>query len=366
LLAGLLVLPVLVACGRDAEGPAPVRPVRALRVAGPDELMVRSFPGTASAASEVNLSFRVGGTLITREADVGDFFEAGAVLAQLDPRDFEVRLRNVQAQLEKAKAALMLAEDEFGRAQTAHDRGGVSAIELARQREARDAASAQVDSLAATVDAAADQLKYTSLKAPFRGRVVSTYVENFEDVLPKRPIVRLLDRTRVEFEIFVSESLIGYAPYVEDVKIRFDAFEGREFTAAIKEIGEEATQATRTYPVTLVLDQPQDVEILAGMAGDARITSRPPQELAAGGIAIPAAAVFSDGSSGETFVWVVDEPSRTLSRRQVEARQFSKAGLRAQSGLSAGEWIVVAGVHSVTEGQEVRILDVTTGKEVGR
>jgi hypothetical protein len=118
--------------------------------------------------------------------------------------------------------------------------------------------------------------------------------------------------------------------------------------------------------VTLILDQPADVEILAGMAGDARITSRPPQEMGEGGIAIPAAAVFSDGSSSDTFVWVIDEPSRTLHRRKVDARQFSRAGLRVQSGLSAGEWIVVAGAHSVTEGQQVRILDVATGQEVGR
>jgi len=366
LLASLSVTLVLTACSREPVLPEPIRPVRAIRVADPDDLMVRSFPGLASASSEVNLSFRVGGTLISREADVGEAFEEGAILAQLDPRDFEVRLRNVEAQSEKARAAMVLAEDVFARAKAAHDKGAVSAIELARQRKNRDEAGAQVDSLEAAVDSAADQLKYTTLKAPFSGRVVSTYVENFEDVFPKRPILRLLNRRRIEFDIFIPESLIGYAPYVEGVVIRFDAFEGREFPAVIKEIGEEATQATRTYPVTLIMDQPADVEILAGMAGDARIISRPPQELGEGGIAIPAAAVFSDGSSSDTFVWVVDEPSRTLRRRQVDAKQFSKAGLRVQSGLSAGEWIVVAGVHSVSEGQQVRILDVETGLEVGR
>ena len=35
-----------------------------------------------------------------------------------------------------------------------------------------------------------------------------------------------------------------------------------------------------------------------------------------------------------------------------------------KSGLSAGEWIVVAGVHSAREGQRVRILDVETGEEI--
>ena len=65
-LVGLLMMPVLPACNRASPQPDPVRPVRAVRVAGPDDLMVRSFPGVASASSEVNLSFRFGGTLISR------------------------------------------------------------------------------------------------------------------------------------------------------------------------------------------------------------------------------------------------------------------------------------------------------------
>jgi hypothetical protein len=101
------------------------------------------------------------------------------------------------------------------------------------------------------------------------------------------------------------------------------------------------------------------------MAGDARITSRPPQFEEAG-IAIPATAVFSDGSSSDTFVWVCDMSSRTLKRRKVEARHFSDTGLSVQSGLSAGEWVVVAGVHTAKQGQQVRIQDVATGEEVGR
>ena len=78
------------------------------------------------------------------------------------------------------------------------------------------------------------------------------------------------------------------------------------------------------------------------------------------------AAAFSDGTSADTYVWVVDEQTRKLSRRQVDARRFARSGLSVQSGLSAGEWVVVAGAHSVTEGLEVRIFDVESGQEVAR
>lgn len=363
-LAGLLLPVVLGACNREAAQPEPVRPVRAMQVAGPEEYMRRSFPGLASASAEVNLSFRVGGPLISRPVNVGDKVKAGDVVARIDPHDFEVRRETVRGQQERAQASVDYAQTEYDRIMRiqAQDPGATSELAVDTALRQLNVAKADLRSLEAGLAAAEDQLSYTQLKAPFDGTVAATYVENFEDVLPKRPILRLLNRSRLEFKISVPEGLIGYAPYVEEVIIRFDAFDGREFPATIKEIGEEATQATRTYPVTLIMDQPDDVEILAGMAGDARITSKPPD--LQGGIAIPAASVFSDGTSSETFVWVCDPSSGTLSRRMVEARQFSDTGLRVQSGLSAGEWIVVAGVHTAREGQRVRIMDVVTGEEV--
>ena len=49
----------------------------------------------------------------------------------------------------------------------------------------------------------------------------------------------------------------------------------------------------------------------------------------------------------------------TLEKRPVEISLLSATGVLVKSGLAAGDWLVVAGVHSVTEGQEVRILDVS-------
>jgi RND family efflux transporter MFP subunit len=362
--AAALLLAVTVGGCRDAPAPDPVRLVRAVRVAGPDDTMLRSFPGLASATNEVNLSFRVGGPLIARPVEVGDEVEAGDLVARIDPRDFEVRLDGVRGQLERAVAARDFAQTEHDRIVRImnEDPGATSEVALDTTLRELNVQKANVRSLEASVTAAEDQLRYTRLEAPFAGRIVATYVENFEEVLPKQAIVRIIDRARIDFDISVPESLIGYAPYVESMVIRFDAIPDREFPAQIRKIGEEATQATRTYPVTLVMDQPDDVAILAGMAGEASIRSRPPDLQA--GISIPAAAAFSDGTSSDTYVWVCDPRTGTLSRRAIDARQFSSTGLRVASGLEPGEWVLVAGVHTAREGQKVRIVDVATGEEV--
>ena len=75
---------------------------------------------------------------------------------------------------------------------------------------------------AASLTTARDQLSYTELKAPFDGVVVETYVENFETVVAKQPIARLLNPSSIEFVINVPENLIGLAPNVETIEVEED------------------------------------------------------------------------------------------------------------------------------------------------
>ncbi len=137
------------------------------------------------------------------------------------------------------------------------------------------------------------------------------------------------------------------------VQVTFDALPGIEVPATIKEIGREATQATRTYPVTLSMTQPEGAEILSGMAGEAAIEADLPQEAREVGIQIPATAVFTGADPSQSFVWVIDEASNTLVRREVETGRLSEFGVLIRNGLQAGDWIVVAGVSALDEGDEV-------------
>ncbi len=409
LIAALLPIAASACEEQQASQRELIRPVRAIRVADTTRLSETAFPGRASAGQEVNLSFRVSGPLITRSVDLGDQVKQGAVVARIDPRDFEVVLRNTQAQLErsrseleamrqarpedvrraqanadKARAAVKLAGQELARLQNiqAQDSGAVAQVSIDRAEDKKSEADAalrnaleelriakigarkediaakeaEIASLAATVDAASDNLSYTYLRAPFEGIITQTYVENFETVVTKQPILRLLNPSSIEFTIFIPEGLIGYAPYVQTVTVRFDALADIEVEAKIKEIGKEASQATRTYPVTLVMDQPPGVEILPGMAGKAFVTAQLPEEAKEVGIEIPATAVFSVGDPGKSYVWVVDDTDKTLSRREVQIGQLTSFGIMVKAGLEAGEWIVVKGVHSLAEGQQVRIF----------
>ncbi len=332
----------------------------AIRIADPSDMAKRTFPGRAKATQEVNMSFRVSGPLIDFPVDVGDQVKKGDVVCRMDPRDFETVLGTAEGQLAQSQAILTRAQADFNRVTNIYkqDPGAISQVSIDGARQRRDSARAKVKSLQATVATAKDQYRYTWLRAPFDGVVVETYVENFETVVAKQPILRILDPSRIEFVISVPESLISFTPYVEEIKVTFDALPGIEIPATIKEVGREATQATRTYPVTLLMDQPADAEILPGMAGQAVGVARLPEQSKHVGMEIPATAVFS-GSDKKSYVWIVNETSKTLSRREVEIGSLSRFGMRVNAGLTPGEWIVIKGVNSVQEGEEVRILDAS-------
>ncbi len=135
-----------------------------------------------------------------------------------------------------------------------------------------------------------------------------------------------------------------------------DAIPDREFPAEIKEISNEASQTTRTYPVTLIMDNPPDAGIQPGMAGEASARIEIP-----GGqnvrYEVPIGAVFSPNGGGDKYVWIVDEAAGTVSRRAVQVGEATPRGIAILSGVGSGEWIVSAGVDRLVEGQQVRLLE---------
>lgn len=359
LFASLSML-LLMGCGEEAAPEKTVvRPVKAMKVSDVEGFRKRQFPGRAKGTQEVDLAFRVSGPLITRDVDVGSVVKTGDVVARIDPRDFQNNLRNVQGQLDQVNATVKRAQADYDRLVRIfeQDPGATSERAIDRAREQRDSARASIKSLKASVAAAKDQLSYTYLKAPFEGTVVSTYVENFQNVRAKQSILRLVDASRIEMVINVPESMISLVPMLEDVVVVFDPFPDTKIPAQIKEIGTEATATTRTYPVTLIMDQPDGIKILPGMAGKASGKPLGKDMAAKAGVEVPLAATFSPAEIEKTYVWVIDEAAQTVHRREVETGELTDRGIKILDGLKPGEWIAKAGVHYLQEGQKIKILE---------
>ncbi|MCA9146547.1 MAG: efflux RND transporter periplasmic adaptor subunit [Planctomycetales bacterium] len=406
-LTALVLATLISGCDTPVAEPELIRPVRAIKVGDLKAISSREFPGRAAAKDDVELSFQVAGPLVALPVDVGTQVKKGDVIASIDLRDFETALASAQGNLARAKsnllamergarpeeieqlkAALVQAEASNTQAVTEHkrnaelvDSGAVSKSEfdlsLARQQrtaaevksatealkigmagarpEDLEAKRSEIRALEAAAAAAKNQLDYATLTAPFDGEVAARYVNNFQTVQVNQPIVRLLDISKIEITVQVPESLIGLVPQVKQVDCSFDAFPGREFTGKITRIGREASQATRTYPVTVEIQQQEEARILPGMAAVLRNHPIEIEGDAAEDLIVPPSSVFTTAEGPETFVWVVDTGNK-VARRPVKTGDLTPVGLRVVEGLKAGDMVVTAGVNTLREGQEVKLL----------
>jgi len=340
----LLSIAFLSACSKPAPLPEPIRHLRVIEVGAVAALRNGQLPGRARSAAEVDLAFDVSGTLVERPVSIGSMVEEGDLIARLDPRDFQANVRASEAAARNAKSNFKrgseLLKDRF-----------ISEAEY-------DRLEAEVDITQARLDLARKALSDSVIYAPFSGVIANLTVENFQSVRAKTVIARLLGVEMIEMVINVSESQMASLPFIETLEVEFDAFPGMRLPAEITEIGSEASLTTRTFPITLSMQQPEDRKVLAGMAGVAYATGRSePGE--AKGYVIPVSALFGEAQDNVSKVWIVGADNR-VSSRVVKVSAVSAGGVSVIEGLQAGDVIATAGVHILAEGQEV-IIDKVGG-----
>jgi len=95
---------------------------------------------------------------------------------------------------------------------------------------------------------------------------------------------------------------------------------------------------------------------LPGMAGVGRYTLNLPQDAKASEFLIPVTAVFTDPEKEKSYVWLIDESTMTVTRHEIIPGKLTGRGLKVQ-GLQPGQWIAVAGVELLREGQKVTMLE---------
>jgi RND family efflux transporter MFP subunit len=198
------------------------------------------------------------------------------------------------------------------------------------------------------------------LKAPFSGRIVKRYIDNFKEVQAKEPIVSLQDISSIEVVVDVPEWVM--VPMRErgsaSVIVEFPAVPGKKYTLKLKEFSSEADSQTQTYRVVLTMPAPEEVNILPGMT--ATVTgSNLRNSLSEQKQLIPIGAVFAD-ETGKNYVWRVED-SMAVKKQEVEVGSVTGENIYIVNGLTPGSRIVTAGVNYLQPDMKVREIKVKTG-----
>jgi len=204
---GVLAVAALAGCGKEAP-PAvmemPPTSVTTIAAVAADVPVYLDEIGKTVALNEVSIVPQVGGKLTAVHVKDGEDVKKGQLLAEIDARPFEASLASAQAALAQSQASLALASLEYDRVATLQGTNAVSKQEFDQRKSNVAIAEAQVKSSEAAVMTASLDLEYTKIQSPIDGRAGAWLVDPGNVVKENEGsliVVQSLDPIYAEFTI---------------------------------------------------------------------------------------------------------------------------------------------------------------------
>lgn len=342
-LLSTLLLFGLAACKEEPHTEGGPRPVVS-EIVGHEAGLQPIYIGTVTARSETDLGFPISGTLIARPVQEGDVVGQGAPLGRVDPKDLDAALRAAEAGIEVAQARLHSAEDSAERVNRLVAKGVDTAASAQAARASLVAAEAALTQAQAVLDQAKESRGLADLTAPHEGVVTEVYSEPGAAVSAGQPVVRLATIGEREAVIDLSEQdAAGLAPGAEFL-VRLEVAPQIATDARLRLIDPVADSATRTRRLHLTLSPATADAFRFG----ALVRVEPYTETQAQ-LTLPASAILTDPPA----VWIVSPGDRRVERVPVTLGQELGDRVVVVAGLGDGQEVVVKGVNSIEDGQQV-------------
>lgn len=327
---------------RDKNYAAIPHPVRVVRVENL-HMLSRVYTGVVEADEYADLAFKISGPLIGMNVDAGQMIEKGAVIAVMDPLDY-------QSRYDANRAAYVTARSQLERDKR------LLAMEAISRQEYEMAQAAYVSARSAYL-IAENTLEDTRLLAPFRGFIEQKYVENYQKVQVGEPVVRLVNPDRLSVRFILPEISVRLSRGQMRVRVQFDTYPGEWFEARISEVV-DASPDGGGIPMKVVIEDSLfsagRYKVYPGFSARVKILT---DNDISDSYLIPLSALFEELSSNQISVWKFSPKDSIVIRQSVVPEQmFGEDRILVRNGLNPEDWIVVEGINFVTEGEKVRVL----------
>src|SRR5258708_3613012 len=374
---------------RAQPEPIEVRVARPKHVQSSNEIDVS---GTVETPSEpTNVAFLVSGKVIRVGPREGDSVKAGAVLAMIDPADFQFAVESAAAQtalaraqfekasvsarpevLEQARANLSRAEDEFRRMKILYERKSLAPNEFEKyqttlitsqqqyeqakqgaQKEDKDAAKAAWEQAQAAERIARKRLRDATLVAPVSGFIAKRNIEPGAMAGPGTAVFTMVELDPVEIQVGIPETDIRLVHRGQQAIVTASALPGTSFSGRVHLVNVSAEPQTRTYMARIRVPN-REGRLLVGMIAEARIVGDEQINV----LTLPGTSIVRD-PQGATQVYVYFPNEKRVYARRVTTAGITGQDIQIVNGINDSDWIVVAGQQLVREGSIVNAKEVT-------
>lgn len=334
----VLVAAALAGCagaeGKPDVAVIPAIPVRLTAVLDGGGVQAVEATGTLTTSDELQLGFKIGGVVARVLVQEGQQVRAGQPLAALD-------LREIDAQLAKARTALGKAQRDLARARNLYQ-DSVATLE-----NVQDATSA-VEIAQSDYTAAAFNQRYAMIVAPGSGVVLRKFADAGELIAAGQPVIVMSSASSGSIvRVGIPDREVVRLKIGDPAVITFSAYPGRKFAGRVSEIPAAANPQTGTYAVEVRLAEAPGTT--TGLIGNVRIIPR----IAGAARTIPIEAlVEADGNRAVVYTISND----VAQRRDISIASLDDRHVAVTAGLDDAAVVVTAGAVYLSEGAKVRVV----------
>lgn len=316
--------------------------------------------GTITAANTVTVRSRVNGELMALHFQEGQQVKAGDLLAEIDPRPYQVELTQAQGQLAKDQAALANARQDLARYQQLIKTNLISRQELDAQaatvRQAEGTVKADEGSLAS----AQLQLDYSRITAPINGRVglkqvdVGNYITSSDTtgivvLTQTHPIDVVFTLPESEIATVLSAQKTGQPVLVE----AWDRANQKKLSqGSLLSMDNQIDTTTGTIKLKARFENSDDA-----LFPNQFVNVRMQVDTLQNALLVPLSAIQM-GSEGR-FVWVLNDQSQVSKHSVTVGIQYGQE-MVVTAGLNDGDRVVTDGIDKLTEGAQVEVIAAKT------
>ena len=355
-----LVLMAFTGCGRTPTEAPQTTPMKATAITAerrnvPD---VRRYPGTSQAVQQAMIVARLTGYLEARHFEAGTLVSEGDLLFTIEQAPFEAAVTSARGRLDEAIAQVAYADIEFQRNQPLVSTGAISASDWDGVVAAKAEADGLLEAAMGELEAAEIDLTYTTVEAPFSGRIGERLVdvgnlvgpesnENLAELVSVDPIRIVFDppaRDAASFRKAWTGGSVPVTATIERDRGPADSIEG-----TLDLVDNVVDPSTSTFLARAEIPNPRG-DLMPGTYAPVAVRL----DLLRDQVVVPEQAIFKD--TQYSYVWSIEDGK--ARRRNVTVGTLWN-GLRVVEGIAAGTVVVIAGDSvRIRDGS---VLDATVG-----